>query len=242
MSADGRYIAFASWADNLVSSDTNASIDIFLRDRKTGQTIRVSKANSGAQSNNDSSTPRISANGRYVYFLSRSTTLGADGANWSVFRYDREASSLTRLPMAPGASDASDLAVSGDGTRVAFTALVAGLTTVFWWDAATNQTHRASENAAGVAADGVSFDAAISGDGKLVAFTSGASNLLTPADAGSYRDVFVKNTATGAVDRISITSAGGESNLHSSTPALSSDGCRAAFFTDATNLVAGQNP
>ncbi|MES1193498.1 MAG: PKD domain-containing protein, partial [Solirubrobacterales bacterium] len=53
---------------------------------------------------------------------------------------------------------------------------------------------------------------------------------------------FVKNTATGAVDRISITSAGGESNLHSSTPALSFDGCRSAFFTDATNLVAGQNP
>ena len=159
----------------------------------------------------------------------------------SVFRYDLQASSLTRLPMPSGGSDADALAISGDGTRVAFTAYVASIRQVFWWDAATNQVRRASENAAGTVANATSFDPAISGDGKLVGFTSGATNLLTTTDANGWRDVFVKNTVTGAVDRISITSAGGESNLHSSTPALSYDGCRAAFFTDATNLVAGQN-
>jgi hypothetical protein len=242
VSADGRFVAFASNAINLVPEDDNGDTDVFLRDRKTGQTVLISESNTGTQGNGNSYTPRISADGRYVSFLSYASTLGADGTNGRVFRYDRQAASLTLLPMPAGAIDADDLAISGDGTRIAFTAYVAGLATVFWWDAATNQTHRASENAAGVAADGVSFDARISGDGKLVAFTSGASNLLTPADAGSYRDVFVKNISTGAVDRISITSAGGESNLHSSTPALSYDGCRAAFFTDATNLVAGQDP
>ena len=243
VSADGRFIAFASYATNLVPSDINGDGDIFVRDRKTGQTVLISKTDAGTPSNNLSYFPRISANGRYVAFLSIATTLGANGSTVSVFRYDLQASSLTRLPMPSGGSDADALAVSGDGTRIAFTAYVAGIRHIFWWDAATNQTHRASENAAGTVANAPSFDPAISGDGKLVAFTSGATNLLTPADPnnGGFRDVFVKNTVTGAVDRISITSAGGESNLHSSTPALSYDGCRAAFFTDANNLVAGQD-
>jgi hypothetical protein len=241
VSADGRFVAFASNANNLIAEDNNGEPDVFLRDRKTGQTLLVSVTNAGLQSNDDSYTPRISADGRYVFFLSFSSMLGADGVNGRVFRYDRQAASLTMLPMPAGALDAQDLAVSGDGTRIAFTAYVAGLATVFWWDAATNQTHRASENAAGVAANGVSFDAAISGDGKLVAFTSGASNLLTIPDDTGWRDVFVKTLSTGAVDRISVTSAGGESNAHNSTPALSYDGCRAAFFSDATNLVVGQD-
>jgi hypothetical protein len=241
VSANGRFVAFSSGSSNLVPGDANASTDVFLRDRKSGQTILVSKTNAGVQGNDESSAPRVSADGRYVYFLSSATTLGAGGGDRSVFRYDRAAASLAMLPMPAGAFDADSLVVSGDGTRIAFTAYVATVQHVFWWDAATNQSHRASENAAGTAGNGSSFDAAISGDGKLVGFTSSATNLLTPGDAGSWRDVFVKNTVTGAVDRISITSAGGESNLHSSTPALSYDGCRAAFFTDATNLVTGQN-
>jgi hypothetical protein len=241
VSADGRFVAFASNATNLVSGDTNGHTDIFLRDRKSGQTVLVSKSNAGTQGDNDSNTPQISANGRYVYFLSYAISLGADGEYRSVFRYDRQASSLTMVPMPAGAFGADALAVSGDGTRVAFTGYVGSLETLYWWDAATNQTHRASENAAGIVANGESFDPAISGDGKLVAFTSGATNLLTTADTNGYRDVFVKNTGTGAVDRISVTSAGGESIAHNSTPALSYDGCRAAFFSDATNLVAGQN-
>ncbi|HWI72323.1 MAG TPA: PKD domain-containing protein [Baekduia sp.] len=241
VSADGRFVAFMSFASNLVAGDANGHYDIFLRDRKTGQTTLVSKTNAGVQGDANSFTPRISADGRYVYFLSTAATLDADGTYGSVFRYDRAAASLTLLPMPAGVRNAVALDVSHDGTRIAFTGYVAGVRDVYWWDAATNQTHRASESASGAAGNVESFDPAISGDGKLVAFTSGATNLLTTADTNGYRDVFVKNLATGAVDRVSVTSAGGEANLHSSTPALSYDGCRAAFFTDATNLVTGQD-
>jgi hypothetical protein len=241
VSADGRFVAFASNATNLVSGDANGSTDVFLRDRKSGQTLLVSKTNAGVQGNGNSYTPQVSADGRYVSFLSYASSLGADGEYGRVFRYDRQASSLTMLPMPAGAIDADALAVSSDGMRIAFTGGVAGVGHVFWWDASTNQTHRASESASGTAGNSDSFDPAISGDGKLVAFTSGATNLLTTTDANGYRDVLVKNIATGAVDRISITSAGGESNAHNSTPALNYDGCRAAFFSDATNLVAGQS-
>lgn len=243
VSADGRFVAFTSYANNLVAGDANGYGDIFLRDRKTGQTALISKPAAGGPSDNDSYLSRISADGRYVFFLSAASALGANGSDRSVFRYDRVAASLTKLPMPAGAADADAIAVSGDGTRIAFTATAGSVQHVYWWDAATNQTHRASESAAGTAGNLSSFDTAISGDGTQVGFTSGATNLLTPANPNDqgFRDVFVKNTATGAVDRISISSAGGESNLHSSTPVLSYDGCRAAFFTDATNLVNGQN-
>lgn len=68
ISGDGRYIAFASHASNLVSDDNNNVVDIFVRDRISQTTERVSLATGGGESNADSSTPGISADGRYVVF------------------------------------------------------------------------------------------------------------------------------------------------------------------------------
>ena len=64
--ADGRYVAFPSSASNLVSGDTNGTWDIFVHDRQTGQTYRVSVSSWGGQGNGDSYSPSISADGRYV--------------------------------------------------------------------------------------------------------------------------------------------------------------------------------
>ena len=69
ISGDGRYVAFSSDASNLVPGDTNEESDIFLHDRQTGETIRVSVASDGTQGNNYSGSSSISANGRYVAFL-----------------------------------------------------------------------------------------------------------------------------------------------------------------------------
>ncbi|MCH8948820.1 MAG: PD40 domain-containing protein, partial [Chloroflexi bacterium] len=66
ISGDGRYIAFQSDADNLVAGDTNGVSDIFLHDRQTGVTERVSLTSAGGQANGDSFTPSVSADGRYV--------------------------------------------------------------------------------------------------------------------------------------------------------------------------------
>src|ERR1051326_8609638 len=73
ISADGRYVAFASGATNLVVGDTNGSYDIFVRDRQSGTTERVSVDSAGMQANNNSGVdfgPSISADGRYVAFQS----------------------------------------------------------------------------------------------------------------------------------------------------------------------------
>jgi Tol biopolymer transport system component len=247
ISKDGRFVAFASRATNLVGDDTNNHTDIFLRDRKTGVTSRISVANDGTQADSDCFTPMMSADGRYIYFLSYATTLvsGPAGEEERIYRYDRNSGTLSLVPLPAGVSTIDDsksetgYSIDADGGRVAFVGLDSGTDEVYWWDAATNSTHRVSETAAGVVGNEDSFDAAISGDGTAVGFTSGATN-FAPPDTNGYRDVFVKNLATGAVERISTTSDGGESNLHSSTPVLDYDGCWAAFFTDATNLVAGQ--
>ena len=85
ISADGRYVAFASIAVNLVSGDTNGVQDIFVHDRQTGQTTRVSVASGGAQANGPSFDPSISADGRYVAFRSGADNLVSGDTNG---RYD----------------------------------------------------------------------------------------------------------------------------------------------------------
>jgi Tol biopolymer transport system component len=92
LSADGRWVAFESEASNLVANDTNKVRDIFVYDRQTGATERVSLASNGIQSNGESNSPRISANGRWVAFVSWANNLvTADTNDWSdIFVYDRQ--------------------------------------------------------------------------------------------------------------------------------------------------------
>lgn len=81
ISADGRYVAFKSQATNLVPGDNNGVVDIFIRDRQTGTTTRVSVDSSGAQTNERSSNPAISADGRFVAFDSHASNLVANDTN-----------------------------------------------------------------------------------------------------------------------------------------------------------------
>ena len=74
ISADGRFVAFGSDATNLVPGDTNNAYDVFVRDRQTGKTQRVSVSSGGAQGN-DSARPGDLAGGRFVAFWSRATNL-----------------------------------------------------------------------------------------------------------------------------------------------------------------------
>jgi Tol biopolymer transport system component len=75
ISADGRYVAVYSAASNLVPGDTNGTYDIFVRDRQSGTTERVSIDSAGAQGNGDGADASISADGRYVAFFDNATNL-----------------------------------------------------------------------------------------------------------------------------------------------------------------------
>jgi Tol biopolymer transport system component len=150
ISSNGRFVAFASEATKLVEGDTNNRTDIFLRDRKSGVTTRISVAEDGTQANDNCFSPRISADGRFIYFLSSSTSLveGPEGAERRIYRYDRESGTLSLVPLPAGIESVTGTyAVDADGGRVAFEA--AG--EVYVWDAETDEVELASETATGTA-------------------------------------------------------------------------------------------
>jgi Tol biopolymer transport system component len=81
ISTNGRWVAFHSFAENLVASDTNSAGDMFVRDRRAGKTRRVSVSSAGAQGNSDSGFGLLSGDGRFVIFQSDATNLIASDTN-----------------------------------------------------------------------------------------------------------------------------------------------------------------
>jgi hypothetical protein len=209
LSADARFVAFESSATNLVTGDTNGFSDIFVRDRATGQTTRVSVDSSGTQANDDSFNPAISANGRFVAFASRASNLVAGDTNASgfpesdfdTFVHDRLTGQTVRVNVdsAGQQANATDFpqspSLSADGRFVAFSSfasnLVAGdtnsTTDVFVRDLQTGQTTRVSVDSNGVEGDRFSDVPSISTDGRYVAFRAAASNLV-PGDTNFFCD------------------------------------------------------
>jgi Tol biopolymer transport system component len=128
ISADGRFVAFQSAASNLVPGDTNGAQDIFVRDRQTGTTRRVSVGPGGVQTNAEASSgvPAISADGRFVAFESDATNLVPGDTNGAidVFVRDRQTGTTRRISVGPGGvqgnSDSGGPAISADGRFVAF--------------------------------------------------------------------------------------------------------------------------
>ncbi len=250
ISADGRYVAFDSEASNLVGEDTNECFsplrahspndrvhyncgDVFVHDRVTGTTTRVSVSNSGKQANGASSEPSISADGRYVAFSSEASNLVAGDTNScgrmncpDVFVRDRATGTTTRVSVSNGGKQASgpsfEPSISADGRYVAFASYAANLVAddtntcptvgqrvkfacpdVFVRDRATGKTDRVSVSNSGKQANGYSDNPAISADGHVVAFSSAASNLVD-GDTNKLRDVFARDRATGTTTLVSI--------------------------------------
>ena len=252
VAAFGRYTAFQSNASNLVSGDTNGETDIFVHDNETGVTERVSVGLGGAQANEESRSPSISADGRYVAFLSIASNLVAgDTNNWrDVFVYDRNTETTTLVSVAAGGGAAnsysSDPAISRNGSYVAFTSaatnLVAidtnGVEDVFLRElAASADTVMVSVDSSGVQGNGRSFGPTVSNGGTFVAFSSRATNLVT-GDTNGQADVFRHATSTDETIRVSLTDDDLEAPAHSGEPSISADGNLVAF-TSWPALVSG---
>jgi Tol biopolymer transport system component len=254
MAAEGRYVAFASSASNLVLLDTNASPDVFVRDRRTGDIERVSVTNSGAQGNTYSLDPSISADGRYVAFASGASNLGGGDNNHvaDIFVRDRESGTTERISMATdgthGNGESYSPSISADGRYVAFgsgaTNLVSGDTNnasdVFLRDRQTGTTTRVSLASNGSEGTNGSYGPAISADGTHVAFYADAPNLVT-GDTNNASDVFVRDLTNSTTDRVSVAGNGSEGTGGSSSPAISGDGRYVAFSSTAADLVTGDD-
>jgi Tol biopolymer transport system component len=258
ISADGRYVVFDSNAFNLVTGDLNDRRDVFLRDRQTGRTSIVSVSSRRRQGNADSSSGMISANGRYVAFVSsasnlvpRDTNHGAD-----VFVRDLKTSNTFRVDVGPlnrqsnRGSDSGLPAISATGRFVAFVSnarnLVAhdtnGIPDVFVRDLRKARTTRVSVSSAGRQArdrtrNGSTFPS-ISADGRYVAFGSAAANLV-PRDTNRQADVFLRDRKTGKTYRVSVSSAGVQANGESRDARISADGRYVALTSFASDLAPG---
>ncbi len=206
MSASGRFVVFSSDATNLVPGDVNAARDVFVRDRGSGLTTRVSVSDSWRQGNGTSDFGVVSDNGRFVAFASEASNLVTNDGNGArdILVRDR-VREVTLLVSAtakgePGNGPSDFPAISSSGRFIAFSSRAEnlvekdtnGVADVFVYDGWRGRMTRVSVSNAGTQADGDSgqWSVAISPDGSCVAFDSYATNLV-PDDGNKTLDVFV---------------------------------------------------
>ncbi len=251
-SSDGTKVAFQSSASNLVAGDTNAVLDIFVKDMASGAVTRVSTSTAGAQGNSYSSDAVFSPDGTKLAFTSNAGNLVAGDTNDApdIFVKDLATGAVTRVSTnasgAQGDGFSGNAAFSPDGTKVVFKSssgnLVAGDTNgnydIFVKDLATGVVTRVSTDASGAQADSESSGATFSPDGTKVLFSSRADNLVA-GDTNGREDIFVKDLATGAITRLSLSAAGAQGNDDSFQAAFLPDGVGVAFVSFAENLVPG---
>ncbi len=206
ISADGRDVAFASDASNLVPGDTNGIRDVFVRHLLDSKTELVSVATGGAQGNGVSSFVSISADGHYVAFRSDASNLvpGDTNGTRDVFVRDLLESKTELVSVATGGALGNGVStwpsISADGRFVAFRSdasnLVLGDTNgvrdVFVRDRLGDATERVSVATCGAEGNGASGELSISADGRYVVFDSSASNLVGDDTNGSI-DIFVRD-------------------------------------------------
>lgn len=237
ISADGRFVAFVSYATNLVPGpDTNESAEVFVHDRVTGETTRV--AGVGGQAALASDSAVISGDGRYVAIPAGHLLV-----------HDRVTGETTVASVSTTGEPATGSdwvpAISYDGRFVAFASdsdeLVPqdpgpGLD-LFLRDRLLGTTQAVNVSGTGQRFEFLS-DVVISGDGRFVAFNSGDPEVV-PGDTNGQTDGFVKDRTTGQITRVTVSDseeeAGGQSQIHSVT----ADGRWVAFGSSAPNLVPG---
>jgi Tol biopolymer transport system component len=252
ISADGRWVAFRSAATNLVAGDTNDEADIFVHDRLTGTTTRVSVATGGAQGQSASYSPSISADGRWVAFHSDSTLVPGDTNTASdVFVHDRLTGTTTRVSVGLDGAQANAQSagpdLSADGRWVVFGSAASNLVAndtngeidVFVHDRVTGQTTRVNVGPFGTQAGRPSIGQSISADGRWIAFSSMAS--LDFDDTNNETDVYVHDRLSGTTTRVSLGPGGVQANSSSSGPVISADGRWVGFGSLASNLVVGDS-
>lgn len=235
ISADDRFIAFSSFASNLVPGDTNGESDVFVKNLLTGATERISVASDGSPGDGGSFAPSISRDGRFVAFVSMAANffVGDVAATWDIFVRDRLSGQTEHI--ASGGNFNDGPSISGDGRYVGYPS--SGQIMVH--DRQTGQSSIASTSTEGVTGNGPSDYPSLSADGGYIAFTSAATNLVV-GDSNGVRDLFLRHLSSGTTTRVSVASSGAQGNAAVSDqekPGISGDGRFIAFTSAASNYV-----
>lgn len=252
-SSEGRWIAFASRADDLVANDRNEASDVFVVDRETGQIEAITLTSLGGPetrtADGPSLGPAISADGCLVAFASDAGDLVPGDRNQlrDVFVRDRCTGTIERVSVGnngeeangPSQMELASVAISADGRSVAFFSRATnldgptgGFTQVFVRDRAAGRTTLVSRDAAGEPANAPALSPSLDGSGRFLVFQSAATN-LAGGDRWPGTDVFAVDLLDGEVVLVSQPAAGGVADADSFLPSISSDGRRIVFLSAA---------
>lgn len=258
ISADGKSVAFESYATNLVPIDGNGVRDVFVWNADTNRLSAVSE-NRGTEANGEAFEPTISADGSLIAFSSSASNLapGVDGTSTvNVFLRDMRSGSVTLISKnekTGKAGGGSNPSISEDGSRIAFYNYFPltkedqnNLWDIYLWESGNPKLKRVSKTASGGDKDQGEESSSrvvapsISGNGKYVAFATAATN-MTPDDTNKLQDVFVVEVDSGRVVRASAGNEGkqgdGDSPIGQGEKiGISYDGEWVAFSTKAANL------
>jgi Tol biopolymer transport system component len=268
VSADGRYIAFQSVASNLVAGDNNGVMDVFVRDRVNGTTVRVSSAG-GVAGNGASSVPNISGNGHYVLFHTNADNLVSGDTNQTtdVMRYnvrqgtiERVSVSSTGAQLTTGSVLGSEAIVgpciSADGRHVVFqtsSAVIPGDTNgqidVYARDMDANTFTRISRRADGSQTAYPCISGTMSSDARFVMFST-SDFLVVDNDTNNRQDIFMQDRDADengvfdevggvSIKRVSVGNRGVQTSLASYGGRIVDGGVEVIFTTTAGNLVPG---
>lgn len=249
----GRYLAYASVASNLTPElDDNEENDVFVLDRLSGQVQLVSQNALGEVGSGSSSNPSISADGRFVAFVSEAVNLlPADTDSRSDIYVADTWTGTLRLVSVDSAGVKSngfceEPRISADGSRVCFSSDASNLALgdtgfdadVFAHDLNTGVTVMASRGPGGVEGDDESFFPWLSGDGRYLVFESTATNLV-PGGTDGTALVFLRDLQDGSTRVVSRGLGGNEPSDDCYSPVISADGNRVAYLSFAGDIVPG---
>ena len=251
VSADGRYVVYASLAGNLTPNDLNGTWDVFWHDLLTGVTKLVSVTPAGFAGDGMSLAPVASGDGRLVVYQSRSTNLVAGGGNthWDIYARDILTGVTAQISLDRNGNQtifpSERPRITPDGRFVTFESLaplIPADTNLFYdayrLDRSTGQLVLVSVAQGGGIGNGSSTMAVPSDDGRFVGFKSAATNFVA-GDTNQQDDLFRKDTLSGQVRRVNLSTTGVQADDRSGWPVISGDGSTVCFISQASSLVAG---
>ena len=252
LSADGRYVAFSSFATNLTTSGGNGQEQVYLRDRVAGTTKLISVASAGGLGDARSYRGMVSTDGRYVAFASKATNLtpGANPATESIFLRDLVAGTTTRVTVRQPSGTPSPIGgarpyLTPDGAVLAFNSHdgllpedTNGKSDVYLYSVATGALERQSAAHDGGNGDDDALRGFVSDDHRYSVYNSFSTNLVP--DDGNYKgDAFLRDRQTGANLVLSRSFSMGGADAQSFRPVLDDDASVVTYLSEARNLVRG---
>ena len=248
VSRNGRWVVFTSRATNLVDRDdpNPGDVEVFLFDARRGEVSLISATPDGTTGDDDAYDGAISADGRWVAFISSSSDLvpGDDNGHADLFLRDRSTGITELLPVTPYGEPERGLSyepmLSADGAVVSFNSEVSdefsSPADVFVYHRATGVTTLISKDLDGNPTDIEIGDSSLSGDGSRIVFASRADDIVA-GDTNGTSDVFLVDLADGSTSLVSKTRGGGFLPGWSSYPSISANGRFVAFIysSHATN-------